>query len=131
MRTPSLKSSAEIAATAFLLVPGLSRVLCKVEYIDLLCKETDSGRPRDPRSASRPAGIRRCREGDGFPRLSYLQPMRSLAMVLLLGAALLAASPAAAQRGDRFGGYGRGYREAPLPEGLQGDGAGFSFCRLM
>jgi hypothetical protein len=54
-----------------------------------------------------------------------------LASVLLLLGAVLTAETAVAQRGDRYGGYGRGYREAPLPEGLQGNGAGFSFCRLV
>jgi hypothetical protein len=54
--------------------------------------------------------------------------MRTLLTSLLLGVALLAAQPALAQRG---GGYAEGWRYGALPEGLQGDGAGFSFCRLM
>jgi hypothetical protein len=62
-----------------------------------------------------------------------MDTMRSVLIcsVLLVGVVLLTAEPALAQRGDRFGGYGRGYRDAPLPEGLQGDRAGFSFCRLV
>ena len=56
-----------------------------------------------------------------------MAPLRPLA---LLAAALLAApAPALAQRG--FGGLGGpgGYARQ-LPEGLQGNGNGFSFCRL-
>src|SRR5687768_6821241 len=57
--------------------------------------------------------------------------MRRWALVstLACGAFLLAPLPALAQRGDNFRGYGRGYY-ADLPEGLQGSGEGFSFCRL-
>lgn len=54
-----------------------------------------------------------------------------LARVLVFGAALLAPPPAAAQVGDPAIDYRRSYREPVLPEGLQGDGTGFSFCRLV
>jgi hypothetical protein len=50
---------------------------------------------------------------------------------LLAAALLVAPAPALAQRDRYGGGYGGGYgRYANLPEGIQGDGAGFSFCRL-
>jgi hypothetical protein len=47
----------------------------------------------------------------------------------VLAAALLAPEAAFAQRDRYYGGY-RGRDYADLPEGLQGSGAGFSFCRL-
>ena len=59
------------------------------------------------------------------------RPFPSVLPSVLTAALLLVPGSVAAQRGDYYGrgfGYGRGY--ADLPEGLQGSGAGFSFCRL-
>ncbi|MSR35613.1 MAG: DUF4159 domain-containing protein [Gemmatimonadetes bacterium] len=55
-----------------------------------------------------------------------IRPIASL--VPLLSAALLVAPPTALAQRDRYAaGYGR---YADLPDGIRGDGTGFSFCRL-
>ena len=50
--------------------------------------------------------------------------------ILALAAGLLLATRPAAAQIDYYGGRFGGSGYADLPEGLQGDGAGFSFCRL-
>ena len=111
------------AALATIVTPALSRTVG--------AGGSRSAQAADPSANAHTASLGMVFGGKVVYPLRLSPPIMIRRLFLLATVLALLPAPALAQRNYGYGnGYGRGGYYADLPEGIQGDGAGFSFCRL-